>query len=538
MRSARGLVGASLVLGAVACGGHPSEATDGTNQDFTSAEATLLDFAFDGEVTTSQATNPSGTIRAQLLFTVGHFNGEPGVARLGKVVLTNVTTTALGGGLTRIRYHAVLPVAWGHKSSLPTTYALSLPHRMDTAGQTTFMQKYGPSCNDGEPASITLGNYWYHYRPHGGACALDASDVTTSTATVTPNRGNTTGRYPEYHEVWKDGALKVVAVFGKYAKLATDQNDAGIADYNAFVDAARAALGNLGTVTTMPASFPASPGVSAPDVTMETTLADGRSVFITAILVDEVASAPATFDKRYAEITPGADVILYNGHAGLGANVRALATKGQFFPGQYQIFWMNGCDTFAYQDDTLTKTRALLNADDAAGTKYMDFITNGMPAYFNAMADDSMALLDALIAKDSPATYEQIFAKVDPAQVVVVTGEEDNVFAPGRAITTPAYTLPGAVVTHAAVQSFQTPVLEPGTYEVTMMSDPGFPGADADMRARAGAAPDSSAYKCQSYKYNSNERCFITVPTREAIYLTVSGYSQAPAHYEVRVFGK
>ncbi len=534
-RSTRRFLGCSLLVGAAACGGAPSETTDGSNQDFSSALATLLDMSFDGEVTTSQATNLTGTIRAQLLFTVGHFNAEPGVARLGKVALTNVTSTAIGGGLTRVRYHAVLPVAWGHKTGLPTSYTLTLPHRIDGAGQTAFMQKYSASCNDGEGASIMLTNYWYHYRPHASGCALDAADVTTTTAAVTVNRGNTTGRYPEYHKVWEDGALKVVAVFGKYAKLATDPYDPGISAYNEFVDTARATLGDP---TTVPANLPPSPGVAAPDVTLEKTFPDGRSVAITAILVDEVQSAPATFDKRYAELTPGADVILYDGHAGLGANVRALATKGQFFPGQYQLFFMNGCDTFAYQDDTLTRTRAALNPDDPTGTKYMDFVTNGMPAYFSSLTPDSMAIVNALLAKDTPHTYEQIFANVDSAQVVTVVGEEDNVFAPGRAMPAPVFTLPGGVVTHAAVQSFQTPVLEPGTYEVTMTADPGYPGADADMRARAGVAPDSAAYKCQSYKYNSNERCFITVPTREAIFMTVSGYSAAAARYEVRVFGK
>src|SRR3954447_15846721 len=97
----------------------------------------------------------------------------------------------------------------------------------------------------------------------------------------------------------------------------------------------------------------------------------GRTISVVAILIDSVTSAGPAFDKRYAELTPGADLVVYNGHAGLGANVRSLATKGKFFPGQYQIFFFDGCDTFAYGDDALIKTRALVNPSDPAATRYM-----------------------------------------------------------------------------------------------------------------------------------------------------------------------
>src|SRR4029079_9895345 len=96
----------------------------------------------------------------------------------------------------------------------------------------------------------------------------------------------------------------------------------------------------------------------------------GAALRVVALLIDGVRVAPASFDKRYGELSPGADVITYNGHAGLGANVRALATKGRFFPGKYQIFFFNGCDTFAYLDETLAKTRALLKPDDVDSTRY------------------------------------------------------------------------------------------------------------------------------------------------------------------------
>jgi len=533
VRGAGLVVSAILGAFAIGCSGAAGDGSDAAEEKFSSANATLVDFTFDGELTTTSPTTTA--IRTQMLYTVGHLNAEPGVARLDKLALTNVTSASLGGGLYQVRYHARLPVAWGHKDAVPATYTLTLPHRVDGTGQSQFLTKYQGSCNDGEGAEINAGNFWFHYRPHARGCSFTSADVMTAKATVAKDAQNTSGKYPEYDKVWADGELRVVAVFGKYTKGATAQDDPGIAAYNGFVNAVRDALGSP---ETFPAGLPRSPGVSAADVTLKSTRADGRAVMVTAILVDEVQSAPPSFDKRYAELTPGADVILYNGHAGLGANVRALAHKGQFFPGSYQIFFMNGCDTFAYMDTdtTLATTRTPLNPDDPAGTKYMDFVTNAMPAFFSSMPDASMSLLRALFAPAAPQTYEQIFAHVDPSQVVVVTGEEDNAFTPAAPIGTPAYVLDGDVA-HAAVQTIATGVLAPGRYAVEMTADPAFPGADADLFARVGAVPDTtSAFKCPSYKWNSNERCVFTVASPAAIEMKVSGYSSADAKYGLRVW--
>src|SRR5262249_42880607 len=152
----------------------------------------------------------------------------------------NFATAALGGGLYRIRYHAKLPVAWGSKTNLPTSYALTLPRRVDATGQAAFTAKYGPSCNDGEPAAVNGSNYWYHYRPHALGCTLAPADVVQTTATAKVSTENTIAKYPEYHKIWEDNALRVLAVFGKYEKGAVSNNDPGIAAFNAFIAAGRA----------------------------------------------------------------------------------------------------------------------------------------------------------------------------------------------------------------------------------------------------------------------------------------------------------
>src|SRR5687768_4636994 len=82
---------------------------------FSSREATLLDFEFDGQMLTSGTFNLKQRIQDQLLYTIGHLNGQKSVGRLDRLELTNIVSTP-EGSLTKVTYHAKLPVAWGSKT--------------------------------------------------------------------------------------------------------------------------------------------------------------------------------------------------------------------------------------------------------------------------------------------------------------------------------------------------------------------------------------------------------------------------------------
>jgi hypothetical protein len=513
----------SLLAG---CSGPVNDPAETSDDPFASARASLLDFEFDGEVTSASSSNASGQIRAQLMYTLGQLNGESSVTRLSKLALSNITSVAWSG-LYRIRYHAKLPVAWGDKNNLPSSYTFTLPRRADATGQTNFTNKYGQQCNDGEPDSVNVNNYWFHYRPQG--CSLDPADVINMTASAKRSTLNTDNKYPEYQKVWEDGALRVLAIFAKYEAGATSDSDAGIEAYNRFVAAVRA---QLPAATTTPVAISDTPGVAIPDITFHADVAGGE-VVVNVILVDSVPLMTAAQNSRYAQLTPGADMILYNGHAGLGANVAALSKKGNFFPDTYQIFFMNGCDTFAYIDDTLATTRKALNPSDTTGTKFMDMVANAMPAYFNSLPDDAMALIRALLEQGSPKSYDQIFADIDAVQVVVVTGEEDNVFYPGY---DPGTTWNGfhqtGTVGYKQTINYNTDTLSPGTYAFTMTPDPAHSGGDGDLRIKIGSA-SAAATKCPSYKANSNERCLVKLSAPAALYLSATGDSSAQASYVI-----
>ena len=110
------------------------------------------------------------------------------------------------------------------------------------------------------------------------------------------------------------------------------------------------------------------------------------------------ASQNPTFRARYESLSTRADFIVYNGHAGLGSNIRALASAGKWVAGQYVVVFMNGCDTFAYVDGSLSQAHKAVNPDDTTGWKYIDIVNNGEPAFFASMAGATMAMFRGLLA--------------------------------------------------------------------------------------------------------------------------------------------
>ena len=529
-RASLALLACLTVVGCANESADPAEDAESSDHEFSSREAVQLDFEFDGELTTSSSFNPKQSIQDQFLYTIGHLNFDRSVGRLDRLTLTNIQTAAQAGGGYRVTYHAKMPVAWGKKTSIPSSYSFTLPRTIDFSGLQAFTTKYKGACVDFGAHDVDAGSMWYYYRPKQSGCTLAATDVLTFNATVTRSVENTTGKYPEYQKVWEDNELKVVAIFGKNEEGAT-ANDAGISAYNQFVESMRTTLAPF-SLTTVPAVLPPSPGVAAADSTFRATLADGKKITVNVLLIDKVSSAPESFYTRYESLSSSADVIMYNGHAGLGQNVRALANRGRFVAGKYLMLFMNGCDTFAYVDGSLAQKRALLNADDPTGTKYMDIVTNAMPSYFHSNSRASTALVKSLMGYTTPQTYEQIFAALDTQQVVLVTGEEDNVFTPGMPIgpggggggAWTGFNETGSLA-RAAEKRYATPQLPAGAYTFTLAGT-----GDADLYVRRGTAPTTASYDCRPYKNGSAETCTVTLAEPGVVHVMVRGYAASSTY--------
>ena len=167
-------------------------------------------------------------------------------------------------------------------------------------------------------------------------------------------------------------------------------------------------------------------------VTKNKSVTTGKYPEYAKVWEDGALNVVALFgDARYNPLSEKADLVVYNGHSELSKNTNALARKGKVAPKQYQVFFFDSCDTYAYLDTKLVDRRREVNgADDPKGTKYLDVATNVLPSYFSNYAASSLSFVKALAQRDTPKTYNQIMTELPSDQVVVVTGEDDNTFKP------------------------------------------------------------------------------------------------------------
>ena len=173
------------------CAGIEDESLDdvrvkGDNgKDDSSAEAVFLDFEFDGELLTNSAYNPTGKVEDQLLYTIGHLNGDRSLGRLDKLEVTDIQTSS-EEGKTLIRYHAKMPVAWAERNGVPESYTFRLPRDMSYQAIGEFAEKYGHSCVSYGAHDVDAGNMWYYYRPEGWNCSLADEDIVTLFHDIVP----------------------------------------------------------------------------------------------------------------------------------------------------------------------------------------------------------------------------------------------------------------------------------------------------------------------------------------------------------------
>jgi hypothetical protein len=313
-----------------------------------------------------------------------------------------------------------------------------------------------------------------------------------------------------------------LAIFGKFEHGATSSSDAGIRAYGEYVSSVQARLAPY-EVQTTPSDLANKPGLEQPDATIEATLPDGRQVRVVVLLVDGVRSEGAAFDERYESLSTTADLIAYNGHSGLGANIRALANKGSWQAGQYVLVFMNGCDTYAYVDSALADAHIAVNPDDPEGTKYLDIITNAMPAPATFGPSNTMALTEALLEYETPSTYEMIFRRFNRSQVVLVSGEQDNVYYEGfEAGVTPAawagLSESGQVSAGQEVR-LETPQLPAGDIRIQLSGT-----GDADLYVRVNEAPTTEVFDCRPYLVGSTEECTVTLEAPGSLHVLIRGY--------------
>jgi hypothetical protein len=94
-----------------------------------------------------------------------------------------------------------------------------------------------------------------------------------------------------------------------------------------------------------------------------------------------------------------------------------------------------------------------------------------------------------------------------------------------------------AEVDRGEILDFDTGVVEPGQYIITLSHDPTRPGGDADLYVRVGAQPTTSVWDCRPYANGSAEQCTIDLTSSDTIFIQVRGWAQHINAFRLQVEG-
>jgi hypothetical protein len=406
-----------------------SDSPQTSDLQFDSAHTVAVDALIPKGVIQTRSTDEysvKAEITEQLYYVIGQLNGIYGGADMADVVITDIKLpdpVPTEGEYFEATYVAKLAVAWPRERSVPLNYDFVIPKGGDYEWISKFFTEFDKRCIDPGAHDYDSSIFWYYYRPANCEMNLgspESTAVQVASDLVTSDR-NTEGKSPEYDKVWEDERLVYTSIFGKNESGETSPSDPGINAYNTMY---RQLIRTYGRpdYTSVRLRRNAVPGAKNPIVHMQWRHNRGE-IDVMIMLVDGIREVNEEFEKVYNERTKISDVVSYSGHSGLGANIRALARMGSFEKDHYQIYFVNGCDTYAYVDSALEDAHQAVNPDYPA-SKFFDIITNAMPSYFHANASANLSLLSAL--SEASKTYREILEDFDRSQRALVTGEEDN----------------------------------------------------------------------------------------------------------------
>ena len=372
----------------------------------------------------------SDEIKQQLKYAIGQLNGIYGGVAQKVDDIAIIAVNPLREGF-QVEYSATLTLSWPREKRLPRVYNLILPEGGSFDYRQDFFDQYGPkgpngkACVDSHATSVGASYFWYYYRPLNRGCPLAARrlpiGVESVPAQLSLSDTNTSGKSPEYGKIWEDGQLVVTAVFGKATHGSQSDSDAGVTSYRQFYDQLRGTFG-VPLSTSLPVGV--RPGINRPS--FHATFSTPHGVLdVDATLIESPREVDIEFIQKFEQRTLLSDFVSYSGHSGLGKNIRAFTQMGKFRQDQYQVYLINGCDSYSYVDKTLLDSHAQVNPGFLP-SKHLEIVTNAMPSYFHSNSRSNMELIKGFVGKTK--TYREILFGFDRAQRAAVVGEEDNLW--------------------------------------------------------------------------------------------------------------
>ena len=318
---------------------------------------------------------------------------------------------------TNITHAAELAFYEGHKSCFdPEIENAKRTHPMDFAD--TIFYYFNPGLNGCDLASF--GDSMQKVR---ATFQYSAENVVAD-------------KYPEYNLVWQDHRLSATLMFTPVDGYS--DTDPGAQNYLEMIALLKQRFGAPAPESSLPDALNgATPRpTAAPQATLVFHTQDGRELDFHLLYFSWGDSVSASVIAQIGPLAGDSDYVSYNGHAGYGMNIEAVEQLVGRKDKGYQIFFANGCSTFSYLGQGVFHPALSSSTAAVVAKKNIDVVSNLTETFFTEMPITNMVLIDALIAGND--SYRQILQNVDktvPSAYnahVVVRGEEDNLFVPGR----------------------------------------------------------------------------------------------------------
>ncbi|MBS1986071.1 MAG: hypothetical protein JST16_18060 [Bdellovibrionales bacterium] len=309
-----------------------------------------------------------------------------------------VNTKSVSGG-TEVTYDAsgllLVHQRAAEKILAKTSFTLPLPYDLDKI--------YNKKCTDKEYDS--LGDYWYFYDPYRQGCqylldqpysrnvvmkiSVPAQVPTTPDLDLASLRGDN-GNGAKF-------SIYVINGFNDDTMASDDEGRMGFEALNRH-------LKKTGYEESVEDAAPEHP-LYVYTKTVSTPESGEITVEIRHLLaLTDIESDDTTFAKFFREAAEQGDVIVYNGHSGLGGNLDIAsledkAGKFHFSPTKKQLFFFDACSSYSYYLQEFTRDRT---------PGQVNVISYGLESYFFTSEAVLESLFNTLLGEASERPWQEI----------------------------------------------------------------------------------------------------------------------------------
>ncbi len=288
------------------------------------------------------------------------------------------------------------------------------------------------------------GDFWYFWDPEMPNCPLRGNDTDVVRVTGKLEKlENTTLTYPEYDRLFGEngnGSTFEVSIFLGYIDDITRPYSAHRKDdaFLAMKDVEAYLADNKYDLTMKKDAFRLSEAGEKKGANFYRVYEKPLKVFgkqikarVKILLADtDINSKDPTFHAFLVPAFENSDVLVYDGHSGLGGNLHLdYLPPIKFSKAKYQIFFFNGCSSYPYYNGMFMKAKGRSGS--------LDVVTSGLPTLASTASPNVQAFLDGFLSGKA-LSYQKILGDLEKSNgeegtyLVGVNGDEDNKFKPAR----------------------------------------------------------------------------------------------------------